>query len=567
MSKTRAKNETAFLAEVFLYHSSEGIVMLNSAGIVTGANQAAKKLLRMDQHAPSDHITRYLPELAVPENETTTYSGIIKNGNRTMHICSLPEEIAGKERKILLIKDVSESQSYRDKVERIKQYNKELKTIFECFAPTITITDHLGNITHAGVNVAKNCGVTREYLEGKNVADLEKEKIFTPSAALKVIQTGQKQVVMQTAPKTGVICMTVGIPVFDNNDRLSKVICIANNLTEIIKHMSNSDSNSISADNLKTPRTIFCSEKMYEIVNYAKRIAHVDSTILISGESGAGKEVLARYIHEISPRKEGPFVTVNCSAIPESLIESELFGYEPGSFTGARKEGKIGLLEAANHGTIFLDEVSEIPLHQQVKLLQVLQDKKLVRIGSTRETSLNIRFIAATNKNILEMVKLAKFREDLYYRLNVIPVSIPPLRERREDIPLLCQHFLHSFNKIYNRNKQITREALLTMMKYSWPGNVRELENTVERLVVTVETNLIELGDLPEFIRTPLLTEKKVIVNDIMPLKEAVVILEKEILSLAAEKYGSLSKSAKILGVDQSTVFRKMRRYSIEMKR
>jgi len=308
---------------------------------------------------------------------------------------------------------------------------------------------------------------------------------------------------------------------------------------------------------------IFRSAVMEQLVATARRVAEVDCTALILGETGVGKEVLARFLHEQSPRSSGPFVAVNCGAIPESLIESELFGYAGGAFTGARREGKIGLIEAANGGTLFLDEIGDLPLHLQVRLLRVIQEREVVRLGRVTPVKVDVRIIAATNQDLEQMTLDGRFRQDLFYRLNVVPLTIPPLRERPEDILPLCTHFLDVFGKRYHRPKRLSPAAVDALTQHTWPGNVRELENLMERLVITVEDDTIEPSHLPASItrQQDRATHLAAIqVNQLLPLKEAVAELETQLIRVAYERYRSSYRVADALGIHQSTVIRKLRR-------
>ncbi|HHV61935.1 MAG TPA: sigma 54-interacting transcriptional regulator [Firmicutes bacterium] len=307
------------------------------------------------------------------------------------------------------------------------------------------------------------------------------------------------------------------------------------------------------------------SVEMGRVLQLASKVANVNSTVLLLGESGVGKEVVARYIHRTGYRKAGPFIKINCGAIPETLLESELFGYETGAFTGAKREGKPGMIELASGGTLFLDEISELPLNLQVKLLQVIQERQLVRIGGIRPIEVDIRIIAATNRDLQAMVREGTFRADLFYRLNVVPIRVPPLRERRDDIVPLIYHFLERFNQKYHRDMSISEEAKDRMLAYEWPGNVRELENLMERLVVTVDAPAILPCHLPEEVRgegraTP--CKGAVYVRGIVPLKEATEEVERQIITRALERNESTYRIAKLLGVNQSTVVRKIRKYA-----
>jgi transcriptional regulator with PAS, ATPase and Fis domain len=299
----------------------------------------------------------------------------------------------------------------------------------------------------------------------------------------------------------------------------------------------------------------FRSNSMKDIATVAMRVAKVSTTVLITGESGVGKEVLARLIHKESPRKNNLFVKINCGAIPHDLLESELFGYQGGAFTGAQRQGKIGLFEVANNGTLFLDEIGELSLDLQVKLLQVLQDKTLVRLGSTRLIQVDVRVIAATNRDLQEMVNLRTFRSDLFYRLNVVPLHVPPLRERREDILPLVQQFLDELNTQYSLKKAFSEQALAILHDYQWPGNVRELHNMIERLVVTTSDVLIRTDSLP----TSLLGLTVSSDESGLSMKSKADEFERKLVREAVQNFGSTRAAAKHLKISQSTVVRRMK--------
>lgn len=305
------------------------------------------------------------------------------------------------------------------------------------------------------------------------------------------------------------------------------------------------------------------SPEMKKVINLAVKISNVDSTVLIQGQSGVGKGVLSKLIHNSSDRKNGPFIKIDCGSIPENLLESELFGYEQGSFTGAEKGGKIGLIELANGGTLFLDEIGELPLNVQMKLLRALQDKEIVRVGGKEAISVDFRTIAATNRNLEDMVEQKKFRQDLYYRLNVVPIKVLPLEDRKEDIKPLIENCLNRFNKKYNLNKQIEPAALRNLINYNWPGNVRELENIIEYLVVTTNSDKITSEDLPENIirRTSISMVK---IDNISSMKEAMESVEKNLLIESMKKTKSTEEMAKMLKIDRSTVIRKLLKYKIK---
>lgn len=299
------------------------------------------------------------------------------------------------------------------------------------------------------------------------------------------------------------------------------------------------------------------SEQLLSIKEKAERIADSSSTVLILGESGTGKELFARLIHEKSSRKKQPFKTINCAAIPEQLLESELFGYTGGSFTGATKKGKPGKFEMADGGTIFLDEIGDMPLHLQAKILRVLEERKVERLGGSQLIPVDVRIIAATNRDLEEMVAKQEFREDLFYRLNVVPLYIPPLRERDGDIAILLDFFLKRYSKKLNKPVNgFTEEAKQLLLQYSWPGNVRELKNTVEYAVHMTNTDWIDVTDIPERITNNAKRDLKE--NDILPLS----VVEERMIKKALEKFGTTGegkrKAANALGINLATLYRKI---------
>ena len=325
------------------------------------------------------------------------------------------------------------------------------------------------------------------------------------------------------------------------------------------------DSNTNDA-NMILDEIIGKSQYIKELKNKIKRIAKNSSTVLIMGESGTGKELIARAIHALSDRRYKPFIAINCAAIPDTLLESEFFGYEKGTFSGADPRGKIGKFEMANGGTIFLDEIADMPLHMQVKLLRVLQEKTITRIGSHRAQKVDVRIIAATNKNIQQMVKENKFREDLYYRLNVIPIHTCPLRERREDIPVLVEHYLNKYLIHFNRKGvRLDKRVLEIFSKYDWPGNVRELENLIEYIVAMIDDNItIDEGLIPQYIKNHInLSLNK---DEIYNLKLIEMQTINKVIKMCGDSTEGKLKAAELLGIGVATLYRKLKNYQFDNK-
>ena len=317
----------------------------------------------------------------------------------------------------------------------------------------------------------------------------------------------------------------------------------------------------------KTDNIITTNENMLNIINVCLRIAKSEAPILITGESGVGKELLSELVHNQSNRKKAPFVKVNCAAIPDNLKESEFFGYEPGSFTGASKYGKKGFVETAQNGTLFLDEIAEMPLNLQSTLLRVLQDGRFVKIGGCKEIKADVRIICATNNDLSKMVEEGLFRNDLYFRLNVIPITIPPLSQRKDDIPLLSLYYIHYFNEQYNTKKRLSQKAIEALTDLPWTGNVRELKNTIERLVLITLDDIIDSKHL-QYVESiskkdnylHYANQELSTIEDKSSLKEIMENYEKDVIKRSVEKHGSIRKAAKALQVNASTLSRKMGR-------
>jgi len=315
-------------------------------------------------------------------------------------------------------------------------------------------------------------------------------------------------------------------------------------------------------DKFKIDGIIGKSRKMMQVIDIVKKATPTNATVLIYGESGTGKELIARAIHYNSPRKDKPFIAINCAAIPDTLIESELFGYEPGAFTGANTR-KIGLIESADKGTLFLDEIAEIPLSTQSKLLRVLQDKEIRKIGSKDTNKVDVRIIAATNKNLSEQVEKNKFREDLYYRLKVITVEIPPLRERKEDIPDLVHFFIEKYSKEFGKRVNgIEEKALEALLNYSWPGNIRELESVIERAIIICEKDKITFNDIQDELRV--ITPKNLFDINIPDEGINYEEFEKELIKKALIKSNFvIAKAARLLGMSYDTFWYRLKKFGL----
>ncbi|MEH6905170.1 sigma 54-interacting transcriptional regulator [Neobacillus drentensis] len=315
-----------------------------------------------------------------------------------------------------------------------------------------------------------------------------------------------------------------------------------------------------------TPSMVVHSQKMKEVLHTIEMVSKVSTTVLLLGESGVGKEMFAKTIHQLGNRRSKPFIAVNCGAIPENLLESELFGYVGGAFSGANKNGAPGKFELANEGIIFLDEIAELPLNLQVKLLRILQEKEVTPLGSSKPIHIDVQIIAATNQSLEKMVREGRFREDLYYRLNVVPIEIPSLRERTEEIPYLIYHFVGKYNSLYHRNINILPDAIDLLCIYDWPGNVRQLENTIERIVVTSKELNVDSSLVYKYIPKKTAVKDPPIIHHIIPMQEAVDMIEEQLIKMAIDKYKSVKLAAKVLDISQPTMSRKYKKIREKMQ-
>ncbi|MED3833834.1 sigma-54 interaction domain-containing protein [Peribacillus frigoritolerans] len=452
--------------------------------------------------------------------------------------------------------------------------NRALDAIIENSYDGIYITDQDGITLYTNSAIERITGIPKEYYIGKSVDQLIKRGILNASVTHKVVKLRRTVSVVQDN-FAGKETLITGSPVFNSEGEIEQVVTNIRDLSDLNELMHEltkaNELNHQYKQEIEKLRKItskdgvvFVSDKMKMIYEIAERISDIDATVLILGETGVGKDVLARNIYNRSIRsKKGDFIKINCGAIPADLLESELFGYEGGAFTGANQKGKPGMFELAESGILFLDEVGELPLQLQVKLLRALQEREIQRIGGTKPKKIDVRIIAATNRNLSEMVKTGDFREDLFYRLNVIPIMIPPLRERREDILALTDLFLTKANEQYKFSKEIDSRLKEYFYQHDWPGNVRELINIVERLVVLTDNRILSINDLPEEYQPENRNQPNL--NATLTLKEAVERAEKEILTKAAQTYQTTYEIAEALESSQATIVRKLKKYRLKV--
>ena len=436
-------------------------------------------------------------------------------------------------------------------------------------ADDMMLSDAEGVILWVSENYEKNFGFAHGSIVGKSAFDLEQDGTFDPCITAEVLRQKKKITTTQTINRVHKNVMTVGIPLFDKAGALKYAVCFntvsmeqINVIQQNYRNLQNSlqqYTQEIAELRIRATSTsiVVKSAAMQRLWTLIQNTANTKANILITGETGVGKSAIAKAIHNMSSRANGPFIEVNCAVLHENLIESELFGYEKGAFTGAASGGKIGKIELANHGTLFLDEIGELPHHIQSKLLQLIQEKTIERLSGTRRIELDFRLLVATNRNLEEEVQRGLFRSDLFYRLNVIRIHIPPLRQRPEDILPLAHQFLERFCGEYGKQLALSPRFVAFLEQYSWPGNVRQLENLMERLVITAQDPILDVTALPvEFTGgdTPLPAPTGT-------LAERMDAFEGQIIRDSYRRCGTTVAVAKELGISQATAARKIAKY------
>lgn len=458
----------------------------------------------------------------------------------------------------------------------MEQIEKHIDNVLDVLSDGIYISDREGYTLKVNTMYEKLIGLKKEDLIGRRVQDLVKEGVFDVVLNPQIVKTGQPATSVQTTKKGQKLILN-GHPVFDVEGQVALVVTFVRDVTVMSQLREQIVSQKKLLEQFRTsvqyineeriqkfPMNGFKSREMAHLNKLIDKIAATDATVLILGETGVGKEFFARSIHRASPRGENTFFKLDCTTIPENLIESELFGYAAGAFSGASLKGKPGLCEMADQGTLFLDEIGELPLSLQVKLLRLLQDQEIIAVGSTRVKKVNVRIIAATNRELEKEIEQGRFRNDLYYRLRVAVLNIPPLRERREDIMPLANYFLEKYAIKYRKERRFGPDIEAIFTGHSWPGNIREMENLIESLVVTCDRPVVETSDIGSCMLTEGYDRKRNLFETLdtrdKSLKEIMRDLEREILNGALEIHGSMAKVAELLKIDRSTIFRKLKR-------
>jgi two-component system, NtrC family, response regulator HydG len=451
-----------------------------------------------------------------------------------------------------LLRIVKLAVQHKQLIDEKERYRSNLDAIFQGVQDGIILVDQDMKVLEANSRIEEMCGLSREMLIGKHFDSLEVNcKEHCSHIVSETLQTKEHRDAFRVECNPDQVVSISTSPLFDNQDNFLGTVVVIRDETRIVTL----EKQLIERDQFYT--LIGKSKKMQEIYSMIDALSNIDSTVLIIGETGTGKEMIAEAIHYKGIRNRKQLVKVNCSGLSESLLESELFGHVKGAFTGAISD-RIGRFQSAEGGTLFLDEIGDTTPGFQTRLLRVLQDKEIERVGESKSIKVDVRIIAATNKDLRELIKLGKFREDLFYRLKVIEIFVPPLRERKDDIPLLVSFFIKKLNEKLHKNiRDISNDVLRAFMSYYWPGNVRELEHTLEHAMIVCKKDIITRSDLPEELSTPFTAPNRPV--GIWPVEE-----RQRILGALEKSFWNKTKAARILGMSRRTIYRKMTEYNIE---
>lgn len=545
-----------------------GIVRTNSRFEIEFLNETAERLLGLPRSFLLDR--NYQTLLTMDKNLENVLEGKtlvsvnseinFKQMSGNFYPLKMEGEITGLVHMFFLREEYKE---IVQELDFVRHLYADLQAVYNSSNEQILVIDHNGKILRVGGKFLNDFWKVSdpEEIIGKQIRDFAERHIFQPNIYDMCVKQKQKVTSIQENGFSSQV-WSVATPVYHEGE-LEKVVILSRDITanERLTAKKRERQEGPHIVHVEKRKLVYRSKLIASLLAQLRRAAAMNSTILLQGESGTGKEIFASEIHMESPRKDKPFIMVNCGAIPEQLIESELFGYERGAFTGANQNGKAGLFELAHKGTIFLDEIGDLPFRMQVKLLRVLQEREIVRVGGTETIPIDVRVIAATNKDLKKMVLDGEFREDLFYRLHVIPLSIPPLRERKEDIFPLAVYFLEQYKNTYQVEKSFTPDVASVLEMYTWPGNVRELENVVERLLVISSQEWIGREEIIKVLYEEKPTQNKLpMVLELVPLKEAVAELEAQLIEMGMEKYGTAAKVSEVLGVSPATISRRMKK-------
>ncbi len=562
------------------------IVVIDPKGCISHINRNAMILLNLNIDAHLDkELASVLSFLKRPLSDFFSNKKQIRGyqvqGSQAQLVLDVnpvfkQDQFAGA---VCMFQQLENIEKSAQKTDSFKIINRQLERIIDSSSDGIWVCDGKGEVISLNKASEALNGIKCDKVIGRNVQDLLDNKVFDQSVTTQVLESGNRETIMQYIAKTKKFLLSTGTPAFDENGDIALIVVNERDITELntlrkeyeqsqkIREKYKEELSELALLELQNNPIIAESPGMRSILQMSLKLAHLGaSNILILGESGTGKSMLSKMIHKNSSRRKNPFVEINCAALPESLLEVELFGYEKGAFTGANSKGKVGLFEMAHGGTLFLDEIGDMPLLLQAKLLKYLDNHEIRRVGGTDVFHVECSVIAATNQDLHELVKQKLFREDLYYRLNSFILKIPPLRERTSDISGLIRFYLEKFNTKYNCNKKINSQTMQYLLQYTFPGNVRELKSIVENVVV-----MDERSNVDEFVRGSLGGNEPAYSNLLLAgadshdfnLSNALQKVEKALLIRTKKEFTTTREMARHLGISQPSVVRKLKQYNI----
>jgi PAS domain S-box-containing protein/TyrR family helix-turn-helix protein len=564
--------------------SNNGVIVVDASGSIVLANARIKPFFGLDPtRLPGASLMDVLP-VAAPVVLESLQTGqpqlgcLIPGqpGNLVLNIGLVREnqQINGA---VLSFQSLDHMEQSAQEFESYKQLNRQLNAIFHSSSDGIWVCDGRGTVIKVNKASEKLNSIKAADVVGQNVRDIVASGLFDRSVTLEVLETGRQVSAVQHIKRTGKLLLATGTPVFDEAGNISMVVVDELDMTQLneiraqleqsrlVTEKFRDELAELSVLELKDQAIIAENASMRQVLAVALKLAHLEaSNILILGESGTGKGLLAKFIHQNCKRHKKPFIQINCAALPESLLEAELFGYEKGAFTGAREQGKAGLFELAHEGTLFLDEIGDLPLPVQAKLLKYLDDQEIMRLGSLKPRKIDCIVIAATNRDLEELTRAKQFRQDLFYRLNTFTIRIPPLRERLEDIFELVNFFLRQYNRSYRVKTRLSPAALDALQSYPFPGNVRELKSLLKKAVIMSDRELLDdfiIGSLGE--ESGAVGRRVLEKRSPRTLSEGVDRVEREILAQALRKCKTTRQMARYLGISQPTVVRKLKKYGL----
>lgn len=579
--------KTSVKSDEILNASSHGVIATDPKGVILFANTQIEKFFGLH---PGDIVGAHINEVfaaSAPLVMTSIASGAPQLGRY----------VQGKDRSLLLnitliresdrikgavcsFQEMEQLEISARKLESYKHLNRQMHAIFQSSSDGIWVCDGQGRVINVNEASEKLNGIKAADVIGKTVSEILAKRWFDRSVTLEVLETKRQVSIIQHLKRTQKILLVTGTPVFDETGNISMVVVNERDMTQLnaireqleqsrlVTEKYQEELAELSLLELKKQEIIASSSQMRQVLRIGLKLAHLEaSNILILGESGTGKGLLAKFIHKNSKRQHKPFVQINCAALPENLLEAELFGYERGAFTGAREQGKIGLFELAHDGTLFLDEIGDLPFSVQAKLLKYLDDQEIMRLGSLKPRKINCTVIAATNHDLEDLTRRNQFRQDLFYRLNTFTIRIPPLRERPEDVFELVNYFLRKYNRAYHLKRRVSSGALKILQSHPFPGNVRELKNILKTAVLMGEQDVVDdfvisgLGVRAEKPPVP-----KTVLKDGASLTDEIGALEKEILEKALLQFKTTRALARQLGISQPTVVRKLKKYALSQR-